>query len=167
MPVWWFEHYRYVPAKGGPGTRAPVWRHVRDAVLMLALSNVRAALGVSEEAIGPIVKKETRIDGGASLKALVGWELTYGVPNHPSSGAAEKQAVAAMMAEELVIPADSLGMSIELVHAAIPHMSLTADSLTPPRSAAPQVYSDAPSADADADRCPPYETSSEVDEPDY
>ena len=25
-PVWWFEYYRYVPAKGGPGTRAPVWR---------------------------------------------------------------------------------------------------------------------------------------------
>ena len=32
---------------------------------------------------------------------------------------------------------------------------------------APQVYCDAPSVDADADRCPPYETSSEVDEPDY
>ena len=31
-PVWWFEYYRYVPAKGGPGTRAPVWRHVRVTV---------------------------------------------------------------------------------------------------------------------------------------
>ena len=40
-------------------------------------------------------------------------------------------------------------------------------SLTPPRSAAPQVYSNAPSVDADTDRCPAYETNSEANEPDY
>jgi hypothetical protein len=100
-PVWWFEYYRYVPAKGGPGTRAPVWRHIRDAVLMPALTNVRAHLGVSDEVIGHIVKKETRIDGACSQKALVGWEWTGHVPNRPSSGAADTQAEAGRM-EELV-----------------------------------------------------------------
>eukprot|EP00966_Prymnesium_polylepis_P206142 4776509-Prymnesium_polylepis.1 len=93
---------------------------------MQALSNVRAALGVSDEVIGHIVNNESRIDGGASLKALVGsWEWSYGVPNRPSSGAAEKQAVPEMM-EYLVSPTDSLDTSVELDLAARPHMSLVA-----------------------------------------
>jgi hypothetical protein len=129
-PVWWFEYYRYVPAKGGPGTRAPVWKHVRDAVMMPALNNVRAALGVTDEVIGHIVKNESRIDGGASLKALVGWEWTKGyVPNRPSSGtrSTDKQAVAETMAEEMLVsPKDSLDTPVELDPAARVHMSLTA-----------------------------------------
>ena len=134
---------------------------------MQSLYNVRAALGVSDEDIGPIVKNESRIDGGSSQKALVGWEWTMGyVPNRPLSGA-DKQAVPEMM-EELVSPTDSLDTSVELDPAATEtahEPRRQAHSATKP---APQMYSDAPFiVDADTDRCAAYETDSEVNEPDY
>ena len=135
-PVWWFEFCRCVPKKDKlVGTRAPVWPHVRDNVLMQALSEVRTALGVSDEEVEEkkknMVKKEKRVDGGCSQKALVGWEWTGHVPNRPSSGAADEQAVPEMM-EELVSQTDAFDTSIERVPAARQQMGLVAiaDSAT-------------------------------------
>ena len=169
-PVWFFEYYRYVPAKGGPGSRAPAWKHVRDHVLMPALSEVRAALGVSDEVVEEkkdMKKKETRRCGASSLKALIGWEWSNHAPNRSSSSIAQKQAALGdTMPEDLVSCTDALDTPVELVPAERQQMSLVATAADATESA-PQVYLDAPSVDADGDRCSPYETCSDVNEPDY